>query len=138
MRVEPYLYFQGRCEEAMAFYRQALGAEAFIAARFSDIPGANPSPGGESKVAHAVIRFGESTVLASDGGGGTAGSAGISLSLTAADDAEAERLFAALAEQGDVRMPLSPSPFASRFGMVADRFGVPWIVVVQTAPGGAR
>ena len=131
MRVEPYLYFQGRCEEALAFYRQVLSAEATIAARFSDIPGANPAPGGEAKVAHAVIRIGETTLLASDGGGGEAGFAGFSLSLTAAHDADAERLFAALAEGGEVRMPLSPSPFASRFGMVADRFGVPWIVVAQ-------
>ena len=133
MRVEPYLYFQGRCEEALEFYRRAIGAETMIAARFSDIPGSNPAPGGESKVAHAAIRIGDTTVLASDGQSpGPFG--GFSLSLSAADDAEAERLFAALGDGGSVQLPMMTTPFASRFGLVADRFGVPWMVVVQARP----
>ena len=132
MRVEPYLYFQGRCEEALDFYRGAIKADISVVARFSDIPGSQAPPGAEAKVAHAVLRVGDTTVLASDGqGGDQTAFSGFSLSLTASDDAEAERLFAALAEGGNVQVPMMPTPFASRLGIVADRFGVPWTVVTQ-------
>jgi PhnB protein len=124
MQVEPYVYFQGRCEEALAFYRGAIGADATVFARFED------------KVAHAVLRIGDTTVLASDGqGGGQAHFSGFSLSLTVSDDAEAERLFSALSNGGTVQVPMAPTPFASRLGLVADKFGVPWMVVSQKAPG---
>ena len=99
MRVEPYLYFQGRCEEALDFYRGAIKADISVVARFSDIPGSQAPPVAEAKVAHAVLRVGDTTVLASDGqGADQTAFSGFSLSLTASDDAEAERLFAALAE----------------------------------------
>ena len=124
MRVEPYLYFQGRCEEALEFYRSAIGADGAVIARFGD------------KVGHAVLRFGDTVVLASDGQGeDPADFSGFSLSLTAADDAEAERLFAALSDGGTVQVPMASTPFASRLGLVADRFGVPWTVVSQNATG---
>ena len=124
MRVEPYLYFQGRCEEALEFYRSAIGADGTILARFGD------------KVGHAVLRIGDTVVLASDGQGeDPADFSGFSLSLTAADDAEAERVFAALSEGGSVQVPMASTPFASRLGLVADRFGVPWTVVSQDATG---
>ena len=124
MQVEPYVYFQGRCEEALDFYRSAVGADATVFARFED------------KVAHAVLHIGDTTVLASDGqGGGQAHFSGFSLSLTVSDDAEAERLFSALSDGGNVQVPLAPTPFASRLGLVADKFGVPWMVVSQKAPG---
>jgi len=133
VRAEPYLYFQGRCEEALAFYRDAIGADGAVVARFGDIPGAQAPPGAEAKVAHAVMRIGDTVVLASDGqGGGQAVFNGFSLSLTASDDAEAERLFAALADGGHVQVPMMSTPFASRMGIVGDRFGVPWMVVTQT------
>ena len=120
MRVEPYVYFQGRCEEALEFYRDAIGAA--VVARFGD------------KVGHAVLRIGDTTVLASDGeGAGQSDFSGFSLSLTVSDDAEAERLFAALSDGGRVQVPMAPTPFASRLGLVADRFGVPWMVVSQNA-----
>jgi PhnB protein len=122
MRVEPYVYFQGRCEEALAFYRDAVGADATVFARFED------------KVAHAVLTIGDTVVLASDGqGAGQADFSGFSLSLTVTDDAEAERLFAALSDGGSVQVPMAPTPFASRLGLVADKFGVPWMVVSQNA-----
>ena len=124
MRVEPYVYFQGRCEEALEFYRGAIDADATVFARF------------EHKVAHAVLRVGDTAVLASDGqGSGQAEFSGFSLSLTVSEDAEAERLFDALSDGGSVQVPMAPTPFASRLGLVADKFGVPWMVLSQNAAG---
>jgi PhnB protein len=138
VRVDPYLYFQGRCEEALEFYRDAIGADAAVVARFADIPGAQVPPGAETKVAHATIRIGETTVLASDGqGAGPGAFNGFSLCLAASDDPEAERLFAALGEGGQIQLPMMATPFASRMGIVADRFGVPWMVIAQTQPATA-
>lgn len=133
MQVHPYLFFEGRCEEALEFYRKALGAEVKMLMRSKDSPDPRMcQAGAENRVMHASIRIGESTVLVSDGRceGGQATFQGFSLSLTAANDAEAERLFAALADGGNVQMPLAKTFFSSRFGMVADRFGVPWMVYV--------
>jgi PhnB protein len=122
MRVEPYVYFQGRCEEALEFYRAALGADATVLARFGD------------KVGHAEVRIGDTVLLASDGQGeGPSTFSGFSLSLSASDEAEAERLFAALSDGGSVQVPIAPTPFAARLGLVADKFGVPWMVVSQNA-----
>ena len=124
MRVEPYVYFQGRCEEALDFYRGTVGADATEFARFED------------KVAHAVMRIGDTVVLASDGqGAGQPDFSGFSLSLTVSDDAEAERLFSALSDGGNVQVTMAPTSFASRLGLVADKFGVPWMVVSQNATG---
>ena len=132
MRVEPYVYFQGRCEEAIDFYRGAINADGMVVARFSDFPGAEAGDG----VAHAVLRIGDTVVLASDGqGAGPADFSGFSLSLTASSDAEAERFFAALSDGGTVQVPMASTPFASRLGLLADRFGVPWTVVSQHAAG---
>lgn len=132
MRVEPYLFFQGRCEEALEFYAGAVGAKIEAISRFRDMPGGPPEI--QNKVMHAAVRIGTSTVLFSDGqSNGSLSFDGFSLSLAVSDDAEAERSFAALGEGGQVRVPLSPTPFASRFGMVVDRFGVLWTVVNQTA-----
>ena len=135
MQVQPYLFFDGRCEEAIEYYRRAVGAEVTMLMRFKESPepqspGAVP-PGSENKIMHASLRIGDSTVMASDGRClGRPAFQGFSLSLTASDDAEAERRFAALAEGGQVQMPLAKTFFSSRFGMVADRFGVSWMVVV--------
>jgi PhnB protein len=135
MQVQPYLFFDGRCEEAIEFYRRTLGAEVTMLMRFKDCPepqqqGMVP-PGAEDKVMHSSFQIGETTVLASDGRClGQPSFQGFSLSLTAPSDAEAGRLFAALAEGGQVQMPLTKTFFASSFGMVADRFGVSWMVYV--------
>ena len=136
MKVEPYLFFDGRCEEAIEFYRKALGATVEMLMRFKDSPEQHEGivpPGAGDKVMHSSFRIGDTIVMASDGEcGGRPSFQGCSLSLTARDDAEAERLFASLANGGKVQMPLAKTFFSSRFGMVADRFGVPWMIVVAS------
>jgi PhnB protein len=132
MQVQPYLFFDGRCEEAIAFYQRALGAEVTMLMRFKESPDQSMvMPGTGDKVMHAALRIGEATVLASDGRcTGKPNFSGFGLSLTVADDAAADRLFAALGDGGQVQMPLAKTFFSSRFGMVADRFGVGWMVYV--------
>lgn len=137
MQVQPYLFFEGRCEEALAFYRTALNAEVTLLMRFKDSPEPLPPgmcpPGSEDKVMHANFRIGETTLMASDGRAtGQPAFQGFSLSLAVPNDAEAQRLFTALAEGGQVQMPLAKTFYASSFGMVADRFGVSWMII--TAP----
>jgi PhnB protein len=133
MQVQLYLFFEGRCAEALEFYQRALGAEVTMLMHYKDSPDPTMVHGTADKVMHASFRIGDSTVLASDGRcQGQPGFHGFSLSLTVADDAEAERRFAALAEGGQVQMPLAKTFFASRFGAVADRFGVSWMVVTAT------
>ena len=135
MLVQPYVFFDGKCEEAIEFYRRAIGAEVEMLMRFRDCPeptqpGMVP-PGSENKVMHAALRIGDTMVLGSDGRClGQPNFQGFALSLTAADDAEADRLFSALADGGQIQMALSKTFFSSRFGMVADRFGVSWMVYV--------
>lgn len=137
MLVQPYLFLDGRCEEAIAFYRQALGAEIVMMMRFADAPdpaACPPDPANANKILHASFRVGDSEVLASDGRcEGRPKFDGFALSLTARNTAEAERLFGALAEGGQVQMPLAETFFSPRFGMVADRFGVTWMVYVAPA-----
>jgi PhnB protein len=135
MQVQPYLFFDGRCEEAIEFYKSAVGAEVTMLMRFKDSPEPHPAgmlpPGAESKVMHASLRIGESTVMASDGQClGQANFQGFALSLPVSNDSEADRLFAALGNGGKVCMPLAKTFFSSRFGMVADRFGVSWMIIV--------
>jgi PhnB protein len=136
--VQPYLFFNGRCEEAVEFYRRALGAEVIMLMRFKDNPEpAKPGmcpPGSDNKIMHASFRIGETTVMASDGRcTGKPDFQGFALSLTAPTETEAERLFAALADGGQVQMPLARTFFSARFGMVADRFGLAWMVLVAPA-----
>lgn len=132
MQIQPYLFFDGRCEEALAFYRGAVGAEVLMLMRFKDNPDpAGCAPGAEDKVMHASVRIGDSTILASDGRcEGKPSFQGFSLSLTVSDTAQAERVFAALGEGGQVQMPMTKTFFSAAFGMVADRFGVSWMVFV--------
>ncbi|HTT79340.1 MAG TPA: glyoxalase/bleomycin resistance/extradiol dioxygenase family protein [Stellaceae bacterium] len=133
MALQPYLSFDGRCEEALAFYREALGAEVAMLLRWKDSPDpAMCQPGNEDKIMHAAFRVGDATIMASDGScRGQPKFAGFALSLTAPDAAAADRLFAALAAGGEVQMPLGRTFFSPSFGMVADRFGVPWMVYVE-------
>lgn len=143
MQVQTYLFFDGRCEEALEFYRNALGAEVTMLMRFKDAPpepnesnksneSCMPPPGAENKVMHASFRIGDTTVLASDGHcQGKPSFLGFSLSLIVSSEAEADRLFAALAEGGQVQMPLAKTFYSPRFGMVADRFGVSWMIYME-------
>lgn len=136
MMVQSYLFFDGRCEEAIDFYRKALGAEVTMMMRYKESPEAPPPgmvpPGSEDKIMHAAFTVGDSTVMASDGNcAGKSEFKGFSLSITADNVASADTIFNALAEGGQVQMPLSQTFFSPCFGMVADRFGVSWMVIVQ-------
>jgi PhnB protein len=135
--VQPYLFFEGRCEEAIEFYRSALGAEVTMLLRFKDSPEPGAcAPADENKVMHASFRIGDTTLMASDGRcEGKPSFQGFSLSLTAPNEVEAERLFASVAEGGQVQMPLTKTFFSPRFGMAVDRFGVLWMVIVAAERG---
>lgn len=135
MQVQPYLFFDGHCEEAVEFYRKALGAEVEMLMRYKESPDPMPPemcpPGSENWIMHASMRIGDSTVMASDGPSqGEPYFRGFSLSVSVADQAEAEQRFTALSEGGQVQMPLGKTFFSPCFGMVVDRFGVSWMVIV--------
>ena len=136
MQVQPYLFFNGRCEEAIDFYRDAVGAEPTMLMRYKDNPEPQPGmvpPGAENKIMHASIRIGDSVVMASDGEcSGKLNFQGFSLTVSVRDEAEADRVFGALSQGGQVQMPLTKTFFSSRFGMLVDRFGVGWMVIVAT------
>jgi PhnB protein len=140
MHVQPYLFFEGRCQEAMGFYVKALGAEVAVLLPFKDSPDPPPPgmrpPGAEHKVMHACLRIGDTNVMMSDGRceGGLAFQ-GFSLSITLADAARAGEMFRALADGGQVQMPLGRTFWSPQFGMVADRFGVGWMINVQPTVG---
>jgi len=133
-QVQPYLFFDGRCEEALEFYKSALGAKVEMMLRFKENPDPQPgmcAPGSENKIMHAAFHVGESLVMASDGmAGGKPEFKGFSLSVNAKDEAHADRLFNALGKGGQVTMPLAKTFFSPRFGMVTDKFGVGWMVIV--------
>ena len=135
MHTQVYLFFNGRTEEALEFYKKTLGAEVEMLMRFKDAPKeaqAGCAPGSESKVMHSCFKLGDQRVMASDGRNeGKPKFEGFSLAITARDDAETKRIFNALADGGQVRMPLTKTFFASSFGMVADRFGIGWMVLAD-------
>ena len=132
MHVQPYLDFNGRCDEALEFYKKAIGAKVGMLMRFKDTPDKFMiSPGSENKVMHAQLQVGDTIVMASDGrNSGKPNFQGIMLSISANTEAEADKIFNGLAEGGQVQMPLGKTFFAPRFGMVADKFGVGWMVIV--------
>jgi len=137
MQVQPYLFFDGRCEEALDFYKTSLGAKVDMLMRFKEAPaeGQDPNtcgaPGNAEKIMHAAFQIGDTTVMASDGyAKGHPEFKGFSLSLAAKDEADAKRIFAALGESGQVQMPMMKTFFSPCFGMVADKFGVGWMVIV--------
>ncbi|MDM0058293.1 VOC family protein [Variovorax fucosicus] len=140
MQVQSYLFFDGRCEEALEFYRSALGAKVTMLMRYKESPDPVPpgmcAPNSGEKVMHSEFTIGDTKLMASDGyAGGKPEFKGFSLSLDAKDDADAKRLFDTLAEGGTVQMPLGKTFFASSFGMVADRFGMAWMVIVPAPEG---
>lgn len=132
MKVEPYLFFDGRCEEAIEFYKKALGAEVTMLMRYNESPDPHPPgmvPAGyENKIMHANMKVGGSVVMVADDCQGHPAFQGFGLALTPQTEAEADRLFSALAAGGQVRMPLMKTFFSPKFGMVADRFGVLWMI----------
>ena len=131
MQIEPYLFFEGRTEEALEFYKQKLGAQIDAVIRYKENPQPkyNP-PNSDDKVMHSLFRIGDAKVMASDGNcSGKPSFQGFSLTFNAKDEADARKRFDALAEGGQVNMPLGETFFAKSFGMVADRFGVNWMVM---------
>ena len=134
MAIQPYLFFNGRCDEAIAFYRGALGAEVVMLMRYRESPEPPPGllpEGSGDKVMHATLQIGDATLMASDGHcSGQTEFRGFSLSLSWPDEDSARRAFAALADGGEVTMPLGKTFFSPLFGMVSDRFGVGWMVTL--------
>jgi PhnB protein len=133
MQVQPYLFFDGRCEEALEFYRKSIGAKVGTLMRWKDSPDKSmTTPTNADKVMHARFEIGETTVMASDGRNeGKPNFHGFALSISASTEAEADKIFAALGEGGQVTMPLSKTFFSPRFGMLSDKFGVGWMVIVE-------
>lgn len=138
MQIQPYLFFEGCCEEAIEFYRGALRAEVVMMMRYRESPDPVPpdmvQPGSGEKIMHATLKIGDSIVMASDGGcTGSVTPGGFSLSIAVPDAATADRVFAALSQGGTVQMPLTQTFWSPRFGMLVDRFGIGWMVNVVGA-----
>ncbi len=136
MQVQPYLFFEGRCEEAVNFYVKTLGAKVEVLMHYKDSPEpAQPGmipPNSENKIMHGAMHIGDTAVMVSDGMcAGKPSFQGFALSLNAANEADANRMFAALGDGGQVRMPLGKTFYSPCFGMVADRFGVLWMIIVM-------
>ncbi|VTU34418.1 3-demethylubiquinone-9 3-methyltransferase [Variovorax sp. SRS16] len=136
MNLQPYLFFEGRCEEALDFYRAKLGAQQVMLMRMKESPEPpNPEmcpPGSEEKIMHCSFTIGNTQVMASDGRcSGKPSFQGISLALSASTEAEAKRLYDGLSDGGQVQMPMTKTFFSPAFGMVADRFGVSWMVMAE-------
>jgi len=133
MQIQPYLSFEGRADEAIEFYKKAIGAKVDMLMRFKEAPDQSMvTPENKDKVMHAALRVGDTQLLMSDGRcTGGANFHGIALALSAATEGDAERIFNALAEGGKVNMPLAKTFFSPKFGMVADKFGVGWMVMVS-------
>lgn len=132
--ITPYLFFGGRCDEALAFYRTALGAEVEMLMRFDESPEPVPpgmlQPGFEKKVMHASFRVRGVPLMAADGCDDRSKSDGVWLALTVPTEAEARHAFDALADGGNVQMPLTKTFWSPCYGMVTDRFGIAWMVMV--------
>jgi PhnB protein len=134
--ITPYLVYSGRCEEALEFYRTKLGAEIDMVMKFNESPTPTPpgvlQPGFEKKVMHCSFRINGALIMASDGCDDKGEFKGFNLSLTVADEAEAKRRFEALSDGGKITMPLTKTFWSPCFGMVTDRFGVSWMVIVPS------
>jgi PhnB protein len=133
--VQPYLFYGGRCEEALEFYRGAIDAQVDFLMRYKESPDPSPPgmlpPGFENKVMHTTFRIGDTALMASDGCSAGTNFNGFSLSITVLNEADADRTFAALAAGGKVTMPLAKTFWSPRFGMLTDRFGVGWMISVM-------
>ena len=132
MNLQPYLFFDGKCEEALDFYKKAVGAEPKMLMRFNQAPDQSMiSPGSENKVMHAQVEIGDTTVLMSDGRcTGNTNFKGFALTIAVKNESEADKTFNALAAGGQVTMPMAKTFFSPRFGMLNDKFGVGWMVLV--------
>lgn len=137
MSIQPYLFFGGRCEEAVEFYQKAVGAELRMMMRFKEAPEKQPDLPEcfADKIMHASLQIGDSVLMASDGRcEGAQTFEGFSISITLPDEGEAERVFSALSEGGLVTMPLEKTFWSPKFGILQDKFGVGWMVSVMHKP----
>ena len=131
MQVQPYLFFDGRCDEALEFYKNTVGAKVGMLMRFKDAPEPTQcNPGSENKVMHAQFQIGDTVVMASDGrNSGQPKFDGFALAVSGNSEAEVERMFNALGEGGQVTLALTKTFFSPKFGMLADKFGVHWMIM---------
>lgn len=138
-QIQPYLFFGGHCEEALEFYKTALGAKVEMLMRYTDCPDEIPagrlSPGFENKVMHVTFQIAGNTLMASDGCGEKHSFEGFSLSLALPTEAEAYSAFSALAGGGEITMPLTKTFWSPCFGMLSDRFGLGWMITVAAECG---
>ena len=132
--ITPYLFLSGRCEEALQFYKQALGAEIGMVMRFSESPDPTPPgmlpPNFENKVMHSEFTVKGVRLMGSDGCEVGSKPHGFKLAMTVDTEAEARKTFDALAAGGQVEMPLTPTFWSPCYGMVTDKFGIEWMVMV--------
>ena len=135
MKVQPYVFFDGKCDEALQFYQRALGAKVNALMRFSEAPDQSQiKPESKNKVMHSAFQIGETEILASDGYClGAPAFQGFALTINAANSAEALKLFTGIAEGGKIQMPLEKTFFAASFGIAVDKFGVSWMVIADKA-----
>src|SRR5665213_28802 len=133
MPIQPYLFLEGRCDEAIEFYKSVFGAKVDMLMRWKDSPDKSMcTPANENKVMHASVTIGDSRVMLSDGrNSGSPKFEGFALSVNAKDESDADRMFNALANGGQVTMAMSKTFFSPRFGMVADKFGMHWMIIVE-------
>ena len=133
MHVQPYLFFDGRCDEALDFYKKAIGADVKMLMRWKDSPDKSMcTQDNADKLMHSQFQIGDTTVMASDGRNqGQPKFDGFALSIIAKTESEADKIFGALGDGGQVTMPMSKTFFSPRFGMLADKFGVHWMILVQ-------
>lgn len=131
MKIDPYLNFDGNCEEAIRFYEKTLGGKIQMMMTYDQAPpGDNPTPKGwEKKIMHVSMTLGNVTLMASDAPPGHfSPMQGLFVSLAPDSKAQAEKIYNALADKGNVLMPFQQTFWAEGFGMVVDRFGTPWMV----------
>ncbi|OEY99857.1 MULTISPECIES: VOC family protein [Stenotrophomonas] len=135
MKLIPFLGFNGKTHEAMAFYAQALGGKVTSEMKYSDMPpsdnmegcGDNQGPSDPDLIAHSQLEVGDAILMAADGpGSGDNGSTTINVDVETED--EAERVFKALAEGGKITFPIGETFWAKRWGMLEDKYGKPWMV----------
>ena len=133
MQVQPYLFFNGRADEALEFYKKAIGADVKMVMRWKDSPDKSMCTADNAdQIMHSQFQVGETTIMASDGrSGGQPNFEGFALTIAAKDEASADKMFAALGDGGKVTMPMSKTFFSPRFGMLADKFGVGWMIIVE-------
>ncbi len=133
MQITPYIFLNGRCEEAIAFYGAALGAKTVFLQRFKDAPAQDCArTGPQEGIMHAALQIGDSQLFVSDGNGSQQTMSGVSLAISVKNKAEGERIFASLAQDGHISMPFQKTFWAEGFGMLTDRFGIAWMVNCAT------